>query len=108
MINQYNEAGSIDKFFVWANQTEANILAHPQRCRGFIANDTGALICFDKDNNPLIYRSGKLNFPRLASEPTAMSGSAQGWFDIVAQAFKLTLATEDGGGTLQLVLTDPE
>lgn len=57
MINEYNEAGSINKFIVQANQTEAHILAAPQRCRLFIANDTDRLICFDKDLTALIFRT---------------------------------------------------
>jgi hypothetical protein len=53
-VNQYDEAGAISKFFVESNQTEANILANPQRCRSFIANNTLKEILFDKDLNPII------------------------------------------------------
>jgi|WetSurMetagenome_2_1015567.scaffolds.fasta_scaffold258713_2 hypothetical protein len=71
--NQYNEVNSTPKYFVWANQTEANILLHPQRCRGFIANDTLALIFFDKDLNVGILRpnSGSSVIELTHGEPEA-------------------------------------
>lgn len=45
-------------------------------------------------------------FPRRPSAPDPISGSAQGWWSTVAGAPMLTLASEDGGGTLRFVVTD--
>lgn len=67
MDNQYNEVGATKKFFTLANQTRANILANPHPCRLFIANDTGEIIVFDKDSNPLIF---------------SMAGSESGYLQI--------------------------
>ena len=46
ILNEYNEVGSFNKFIVQANNPKATILANPQACRIFIANDTGEIIAF--------------------------------------------------------------
>jgi hypothetical protein len=57
MDNQYNSGSK--KYITQANQTQANILANPQKCRIFIANDTRKVIAFDKDLNPIICSTGE-------------------------------------------------
>jgi len=110
MVNEYNESGAESISFYWANQTEANILANPQRCRGFIANDTGAFIYFDKDNDPHILRPG---IPELATAPSAIAGISQMWYDTTASTsentvFKIRRSIESGGDIFQIVVTTPE
>jgi hypothetical protein len=82
MNNEYDEVGATKIFFVWSNQSRANILLNPLPCRGYIANDTGELIFFDKDLNPYILST----FSRIlvtATEPSAPSvGECVPWFDL--------------------------
>jgi hypothetical protein len=81
MNNEYNESGATVIFFVQSNQTRANILLNPQPCRGFIANNTGEWIFFDKDLNPYIL-STHARFLVAATEPAPPpAGECIPWFD---------------------------
>jgi hypothetical protein len=72
ILNEYNEVGSFNKFIVQANNPKATILANPQACRIFIANDTGEIIAFDKDLNPIIAGGSDLTLESLVINATAV------------------------------------
>jgi hypothetical protein len=109
--NQYTEPNAIEKFIVLANQTQAVILANPHQCRMFVANDTGNLIVFDKDLNPLIFSAGVASpgyIPPYAAAPAAIATYHQMWYDTVNNCYKITASIGTGGATKQVLITDPE
>jgi hypothetical protein len=64
-----------------ANQTRANILMNPQKCRAFVTSDSYEIIAFDENLSPIILSAAGNNgsIPILDSPPIASEGICKRW-----------------------------